>query len=95
MAEDKELHHAAHAQREMARGIELGVQMTLQGAENKAIEIAARLGRAAGPMRNKQMLEEGKPDLVVAFPGGAGTENMVKQAKAAGIRVLRIETAIQ
>ncbi len=27
-------------------------------------------GRAAGPIRNKQMLEEGKPDLVAAFPGG-------------------------
>src|SRR5690348_8540698 len=27
-------------------------------------------GKAAGPIRNKQMLEEGKPDLVVAFPGG-------------------------
>lgn len=45
--EEEERHHAALAQREMARGIELGVQMTLQGAENKAIEIAARLGREA------------------------------------------------
>ena len=27
-------------------------------------------GRAAGPIRNQQMLDEGKPDLVVAFPGG-------------------------
>jgi len=47
-------------------------------------------GKAAGPIRNKQMLVEGKPDFVVAFPGGTGTANMVKQAEAAGIRVLRV-----
>lgn len=47
-----------------------------------------RHGRAAGPIRNKQMLDEGKPNLVVAFEGGRGTANMVKQARAAGVRVL-------
>lgn len=49
-----------------------------------------RHGRAAGPIRNKQMLDEGKPDLVVAFPGGRGTANMVRQARAAGVRVMEI-----
>lgn len=44
-------------------------------------------GRAAGPIRNKRMLDEGKPDLVLAFPGGRGTANMVKQARERGIRV--------
>ncbi len=48
-------------------------------------------GKAAGPIRNRQMLIEGKPDLVVAFPGGAGTANMVSQAKKAGIPVRVIE----
>lgn len=47
-----------------------------------------RHGKRAGPLRNKQMLEEGKPDLVVAFEGGKGTANMVEQAKAAGVKVL-------
>ena len=37
-------------------------------------------GRAAGPMRNRKMLMEGKPDVVIAFPGGKGTANMLKQA---------------
>jgi hypothetical protein len=47
-------------------------------------------GPAAGPMRNKRMLDEGKPDLVLAFPSkGPGTANMVKQAKEAGVRVIR------
>ena len=43
------------------------------------------LGAAAGPIRNAKMLTEGKPDLVIAFPGGRGTADMVRRAKAAGI----------
>lgn len=36
--------------------------------------------RAAGPKRNARMLDEGKPDLVLAFRGGRGTENMIQQS---------------
>src|SRR5687767_7065897 len=39
-------------------------------------------GKAAGPLRNARMLDEGKPDLVVAFPGGRGTADMIRRAKA-------------
>ena len=50
-----------------------------------------RYGRAAGPMRNRQMLIEGKPDLVVAFHAdivhSKGTRNMVEIARKAGVRV--------
>lgn len=49
-----------------------------------------RHGKAAGPIRNQRMLDEGKPDLVVAFPGGAGTADMVRRAKAAGVRVVEV-----
>lgn len=52
-----------------------------------------RIGRPAGPIRNKRMLVEGKPDLVVAFPGGPGTANMTKQAEEAGLKVIRIKHA--
>lgn len=38
-------------------------------------------GKAAGPIRNRRMLDEGKPDVVIAFPGGPGTANMVAQAR--------------
>ena len=31
------------------------------------------LGSKAGPIRNQRMLDEGKPDLVVALTGGRGT----------------------
>lgn len=48
-------------------------------------------GKAGGPIRNKQMLDEGKPDLVIAFPGGKGTANMVKQAREAGVKVVEIK----
>ena len=47
-------------------------------------------GKSAGPIRNRQMLEEGKPDLVLAFPGGKGTRDMINQAKKAGIPVLQV-----
>jgi len=33
------------------------------------------------------MIDEGKPDGVVAFPGGRGTEDMVRRAAAAGLKV--------
>jgi hypothetical protein len=47
-------------------------------------------GKAAGPLRNQRMLDEGKPDLVVAFPGGAGTADLVRRAEAAGIEIRRV-----
>ncbi len=47
-------------------------------------------GRSAGPIRNQQMIDEAKPDLVVAFPGGDGTEGMIRLASAAGVRVVRV-----
>lgn len=45
-------------------------------------------GKSAGFKRNEQMLIEGKPDLVVAFPGGNGTRHMIKIAKKHGFPVL-------
>lgn len=47
-------------------------------------------GLAAGPIRNARMLRDGKPDLVVAFPGGRGTADMVRQARAAGVSVREV-----
>lgn len=43
----------------------------------------------AGHRRNARMLEW-TPDLVVAFPGGDGTADMVRQAKAAGIKIVEV-----
>jgi hypothetical protein len=46
-------------------------------------------GKLAGPIRNSVMLREHNPDLVVAFKGGAGTADLVRKAKKAGIEVLQ------
>ena len=50
-------------------------------------------GKAAGPIRNKQMLVEGKPDVVLAVgTNGPGTKNMIKQAyKVDGLEVITID----
>jgi hypothetical protein len=44
-------------------------------------------GRSAGPQRNREMLEKGEPELVVAIGYGSGTANMVRQARSAGVPV--------
>jgi|SRR5215469_8786893 len=75
-----------------------------RGADRLAIEYAvmrrlacerfpadwALYGKGAGPIRNQQMLDKGKPDLVIAFPGGTGTADMVARAKLAKIEVREI-----
>jgi len=54
-------------------------------------------GRAAGPIRNKQMLVEGKPDVVVAFDNsGPGTKDMIRQSyEVDGLEVLVVEKSDQ
>ena len=46
--------------------------------------------RAAGPIRNGAMLLL-RPHLVLAFPGGKGTQDMVLRATAAGVPVRRVQ----
>lgn len=50
----------------------------------------AEHGRAAGPIRNQQMLDEFKPDAVVAFPGGRGTQDMCRKAAKAGVEIINV-----
>lgn len=68
---------------------------------NELTEIAfpadwKRHGKGAGPIRNQQMLTEGKPDFVVAFHDdiehSKGTKHMRDIAKAAGLRVIVIRS---
>lgn len=49
-----------------------------------------KYGKSAGYRRNAQMLSEGKPDFVVAFPGGKGTAMMVDLARKAGVEVIEM-----
>lgn len=55
-------------------------------------------GKGAGPCRNRRLVQRvqllvaqlGAPALCLAFPGGAGTADCVRRARAAGIRVVEI-----
>ena len=44
-------------------------------------------GAAAGPRRNQRMVDE-KPDVCIFFPGGTGTGDCVRRAKAARIHCI-------
>lgn len=48
-----------------------------------------RYHKGAGPKRNTLMLENFKPDLVLAFPGGTGTEDCVSKAILMKIPVIK------
>lgn len=63
--------------------LDLGFWVEAHPAEWKAH------GKAAGPIRNRQMLDM-KPDLVIAFPGGRGTADCVGEAERRGIPVRRV-----
>lgn len=68
-----------------------GVWATLRGMPVCTFEPNWKAhGKAAGPIRNGWMLEWGMPDLVVAFPGGNGTRDMVRQARGAGVEVVPV-----
>lgn len=53
-----------------------------------------RYGKGAGPIRNQQMLDDGKPDLVLAFHENinesVGTKDMVARARRIGLKVMII-----
>lgn len=48
-------------------------------------------GKSAGPKRNMAMVGVCRIDMVLAFPGGAGTKNCVEHARASGVPVVNVE----
>jgi len=48
-------------------------------------------GRSAGPIRNRLMLTDGQPHVIVAFKGGNGTADMIRQGKKAGVPVYEVK----
>lgn len=76
-----------------ALGADEGAKRWAESENARAICFKAdwkKHGKAAGPMRNQRMIDEGKPDIVVAFPGGRGTADMIRRAEAAGIRAIKL-----
>ncbi|CAB4139179.1 Mycobacteriophage D29, Gp61 [uncultured Caudovirales phage] len=47
-------------------------------------------GKGVGHIRNQEMLDKGTPDVVIAFPGTAGTKSMIAKAKRAGVQVVEV-----
>lgn len=50
------------------------------------------LGKAAGPIRNREMLDTVKPHLVLAFDGGSGTHDCCSAAIDRQIPVIEADT---
>lgn len=48
----------------------------------------AKHKKSAGPIRNQRMMDEGKPDIVIAFPGDKGTADMKARARKEGLTVV-------
>ena len=55
-----------------------------------------KYGKAAGPIRNEQMLDYSKPDMVIAFPGGNGTKHMIDLATRKGydVKVIHLHEVV-
>jgi ABC-type Fe3+-hydroxamate transport system substrate-binding protein len=98
---DKELLFTFLDRLHQERGITLIIHGAAQGADSLADEWSKARGvetlpcladverykRAVWDEQCKQMLAH-KPDLVVAFPGGNGTANMVQLAQKTGVEVV-------
>ena len=50
-------------------------------------------GKAAGPIRNQEMLKSGL-DILIAFPGGRGTSHMTNICSEAGVAIVSFDTEI-
>lgn len=87
------------------RGVDFLMAGEARGADTAALAWARSKGvahacfeacwdmhsRAAGPIRNANMIKYGEPDLVIAFPGDRGTADMVRRAKYAAIEVREVK----
>lgn len=84
--------HEAHPIGQIIQGGARGADtLAKDWARDRGVSVSTFLaawkehGRRAGPLRNQRMLDEGKPDLVVTFPGGRGTADMLRRAKIADV----------
>ena len=76
-----------------AQGVDrmAGLWARKRGIENiKFTADWGQYGRSAGILRNQKMLDDGRPDIVIAFPGGRGTADMIRRARKAAIDVCQV-----
>lgn len=50
---------------------------------------------AAGPIRNRQIIDVAKPSLVIAFPGHRGTADMIKACEERGVPSVQVHTLLR
>lgn len=50
-----------------------------------------KYGKAAGCLRNQAMLDQ-NPDILIAFPGGSGTKDMLTRAKKTSLQIVEFES---
>ena len=62
----------------------------LNGIKEKKYPYPSEHGRAGGPIRNKQMIDENKDAMLLSFPGGKGTANCTDYAKSQGMCVIYV-----
>jgi hypothetical protein len=71
---------------------EAGIWAEANGRRQEPYEAEwTRYGPSAGPRRNITMIAVGKPQLVISFPGGRGTADCVRRARAVGIEVVEVK----
>ncbi len=49
------------------------------------------LGKAAGNIRNQRMLDQGFPNVIIAFPGNNGTADMCRRARRKRLEVIEVK----
>lgn len=73
-----------------ARGADRLAGMWAKSRGLEVVEVPAAwdmYGKSAGYIRNSEMIKH-EPDTVVAFPGGKGTDNMIRLALKNGVTVI-------
>jgi len=86
--------HSGFEVTELVSGCATGIDQSaeewakLMGVPVQPFPYIKRLGRAGGPARNSQMANYA--DALIAFPGGKGTEDMVRRAKKRGLPVYEV-----
>jgi len=60
------------------------------GAVVKTTRGGKKYDAAAGGVRNQRMINEGKPDIAIGFPGGSGTADMIDRCKSARIQTWKV-----
>jgi len=74
-----------------ARGADLCAMEWARARKVRRITVRAdwaTFGKAAGPIRNQRIIDEFRPDVVLVFPGGRGTADMMRRAKDASVPVI-------